>query len=955
MADIQYVGEHLLPKQIGQASIILAFVAGLLATAAYFFATRNSDKEQYTNWRNIGRAAFAAHGLGIFVVIGAIFYVMVQQYYEYEYVWAHVSEDLPFQYIFSAFWEGQEGSFLLWLFWHVVLGMVLIVGAKRWEPPVMAILSIVQVFIVSMILGLYLGFGEEAVRIGSNPLMLLRDTMDAPIFRQADYVQLIQGQGLNPLLQNYWMTIHPPTLFLGFASTTIPFAFALAGLWTGEHKKWLRPALPWALFSGAILGIGILMGAAWAYEALTFGGYWAWDPVENMSLVPWLTLVAGIHMNLVARNTGYSIRSTYVFYLLTFILILYSTFLTRSGVLGDTSVHAFTEMGLEWQLVTFIGSFLLLSIAALALRYKGIPAPKKEEHVASKEFWMFIGTLMLLFSALIITGSTSLPVYNKIRAFFQPGFQGSVITDPIPHYNKYQIWIAVFMAVLSGGAQYLRFRESNWKKNAGRYFRHIGIGLGVTALLTYLTTLWINTYTWQYTTLLFSGIFVAVTNLDYLITFLRGNLKAGGSVISHFGFGLMIVGIIASGLNQQVISSNPFVMEGLIEGSSAEDMRKNLMLFHDQPMVMDNYTVTYVGDTLDTYTRSFKVNFKRRNEAGEVVEEFNLAPNVLYEKDFKKIAAYNPSTRRYWNKDIFTTLTALPRVEMDFEYKRQKEDSLNYKAYDIPLQQPFTVMDTVVLPQQDTALQRQFTLRVKGVNRNPSHPDYHPKKGDIAIGADLLVQRSDNDSVFQAQPVVVLRDQYVYSYPVQLNEISAKVRLGDRIFERAFAEDSGLDYQTFELKKGESFRLGEQRVRFIGYDKNPQHPNYSAQDGDIAVSTILRVDKGGATYHAEPLYLIRGNRPLNLKDHIQELGLHFRFVNIDPKTETVTIKAAYSDKQMLEVPVELATDSLRSDYIVMQAIEFPGINLFWAGASFMMIGLLFSLWHRLSLRTKAAS
>jgi cytochrome c-type biogenesis protein CcmF len=128
--------------------------------------------------------------------------------------------------------------------------------------------------------------------------------MDAPIFSNADYLNLIKGTGLNPLLQNYWMTIHPPTLFLGFASTSIPFAFAMAGFMHKDHKGWLKPVLPWALFSGMILGTGILMGGAWAYEALSFGGYWAWDPVENMSLVPWLILIAGIHTNLIARNTG---------------------------------------------------------------------------------------------------------------------------------------------------------------------------------------------------------------------------------------------------------------------------------------------------------------------------------------------------------------------------------------------------------------------------------------------------------------------------------------------------------------------------------------------------------------------------------------------------------------------------------------------------------------------------
>ena len=133
--------------------------------------------------------------------------------------------------------------------------------------------------------------------------------IDAPIFSTADYLSLIEGRGLSPLLQNYWMTIHPPVLFLGFASTAIPFGFALGGLLTKDHKGWLRPALRWSLFSAFFLGTGILMGAAWAYEALGFGGYWAWDPVENAVFVPWIILVAGIHTNLVALNTGYSIRT----------------------------------------------------------------------------------------------------------------------------------------------------------------------------------------------------------------------------------------------------------------------------------------------------------------------------------------------------------------------------------------------------------------------------------------------------------------------------------------------------------------------------------------------------------------------------------------------------------------------------------------------------------------------
>src|SRR5258706_1815373 len=154
------------------------------------------------------------------------------------------------------------------------------------------------------------------------------------------------------------MLIHPPVLFMGFASTIVPFAFVIAGLWTKKFSEWTKAALPWALFSAAGLGVGIMMGARWAYESLTFGGYWAWDPVENASLVPWLVMIAGIHTLLIYNHTGYSLRSTYMFFLLSFGFSLYSTFLTRSGILGETSVHAFTDLGMNVQLYLLLYLFI---------------------------------------------------------------------------------------------------------------------------------------------------------------------------------------------------------------------------------------------------------------------------------------------------------------------------------------------------------------------------------------------------------------------------------------------------------------------------------------------------------------------------------------------------------------------------------------------------------------------
>ena len=460
MTEIQYVGEQLLPGQIGHFFIILSFCAAFFTSLAYYFAAKNEESSDFKSWRSLGRYGFIVHGISTFLVIGLIFYIMVNHMYEYRYAWEHVSDDLDLKYILSAFWEGQEGSLLLWMFWHVILGFVAIRICNKWEAPVLSVVALVQLIMGVMLLGVHVELGSYAYKFGSNPFVLLRDTMDIPLFQNAEYLSLVTGEGLNPLLQNIWNTIHPPIIFLGFASLTLPFAYAVAALWNGKHKECMNEVLKWSLFSGGILGSGILMGSAWAYVALSFGGYWAWDPVENASLVPWLMLIGGLHTNYIARATSRSVGSTYLFYIFAFVLILYSTFLTRSGVLGDTSAHAFTEMGLEWQLVGLVMSFLILGLYSYFRNRSSLPKHEKEESIYSREFWMFIGSLVLLFSTVLISGATSLPVFNSIVSYFNPDFVGRVINDPVPHYNKYQLWIGVFISFLSGFALFMRYRFS---------------------------------------------------------------------------------------------------------------------------------------------------------------------------------------------------------------------------------------------------------------------------------------------------------------------------------------------------------------------------------------------------------------------------------------------------------------------------------------------------------------
>src|SRR5450631_3972167 len=469
---MEYVGEHLMPGKLGQFFVVLAFAASCVATLAYFKTANAKSIAEKLSWRKMARAAFLLNMGSVFIVFATIFYIIHQHYFEYNFAWEHSSRNLDPKYMLSCIWEAQEGSFLLWMMWNGILGTILMFRARRWEAPVLTIISFAQFCLLTMILGVYV----FSFQIGHSPFMLVRQLFqEAPIFQRADYLSIPQmqdGQSLNALLQNYWMVIHPPVLFLGFSSTLIPFAFAVTGLWKKQYGSWTKTALPWTLFTCCILGTGIMMGAAWAYESLTFGGYWAWDPVENASLVPWLVLIAGLHTQVVYNSTGHSLRTTFLFLILGFSLILYSTFLTRSGILGDTSVHAFVGSGLDLLLILFIAVFLLPALILYFTRYSQIPHLSKEENTWSREFWMFIGALVVFLSAIFIMVSTSLPVINHYL-----GTKKTIGEDQKFWYNRIEIFIAIILGLLTACVQYLKYKNSSPRQVAKKLWPVTAIAL----------------------------------------------------------------------------------------------------------------------------------------------------------------------------------------------------------------------------------------------------------------------------------------------------------------------------------------------------------------------------------------------------------------------------------------------------------------------------------------------
>lgn len=926
--NIQYIGETLWPGILGHILIVLSFVS--IGFAAYsYYKSYNSENDQ--SWKNLGRIGFSIHSISVFGIIAILFYVMSQLMYEYAYVFEHCSDDLPMRYIFSAFWEGQEGSFLLWMFWHAVLGFIAIKTAGRWEAPVMFVVALVEMILASMLLGIHIEIGDWSYKMGSNPTLLLRDVFNAPIFQNADYLASVKGDGLNPLLQNYWMTIHPPTLFLGFASCTFPFAFAAAGFLTREYKEWLAPGIKWALFATALLGIGILMGGAWAYEALTFGGYWAWDPVENMSLVPWLIFVAGIHTHLIAKATGRAIKSTFIYYALGFVLILYSTYLTRSGVLGDTSVHSFTDMGLEIQLIVLVIFFTLMSVYLFLSRRKEIPLHVNEESIYSREFWMFVGALVLLFSGVIIAASTSLPVFNKIVQIFNSDFEGSVINDPIPHYNKFQIWIAVLISLLSGTAVFLRYKSASWSDSQRWAFLVRNLShLAAAGLLTFLMSLWIDYWHWKYTILAVCCFYTIVSNLDFLISRLKMNLKLAGSVFGHLGFGLMILGTIASGLNEKIISANPFVMKDLVKD---EDLGKVIKLIKNKRIFSEGYWINYTGDTIIGHTRYFNVDFEKEKNDGTVSEKFSVRPNVLFSNDLTKVAASNPDTKHFFAKDIFVSVQSLPASQMDVDMAKEAEDSLKYVQY--------------TLKPGDTLFTKDKYAIVEYLSYNPRHKDFKPEESDIALAVGIRFHSLDESYNELIEPAISLHENLLYQYPDQLDELNVKIKIDESSFEKYFSMEDNLNYQEFKIGRGQSFEYDGTEFKLSGFDKNLSEEDFDIQPEDIAIKAIIEAKDNQNTVILNPIYLIRNNIPSSLKDYYVERGWHIRLSQIDPVNELFTIEMAKDDRSEAALILNIAEDVPRTDFIGIEAIAFPGINLFWLGSVLMLMGFFVSFFFRL--------
>lgn len=734
---MEYIGEHLLAGIIGNFFVSIAIAFGLLSTVAYFLAEVKKDEA----WRKLGRIGFWGHSAGVLGIVITLFMMIFNQYFEYHYVWQHSSSDMPLRYIFSCFWEGQEGSFILWMFWHVVLGNILIFVAKYWENAVMTVFASVQVILASMLLGIYI----FEYKLGSNPFtVLLRDHpdfADLPIFTIADYTANLDGRGLNPLLQNYWMTIHPPTLFLGFASTLVPFAYAIAALWKREYISWVKPALPWTFFGIGILGVGILMGGAWAYEALSFGGFWAWDPVENASLVPWLTMVSAGHLMLIQRKKGTSVLSLFIFTALTFCLILYSTFLTRSGVLGDSSVHAFTDLGMSGQLLFYLVFYVILSIFLIAKHAKHFPNSNKEESIWSREFWMFIGALFLFISAFQIIFSTSFPVINKV---FGTNFAQSA--ERIEYYNKWQMPLAIIIALIVAIGQFLKYKDTK----PSELLKNLSISIGLSLIITVATAIAMSITNPFVIALLFTSALAITANLDYWIRILSGKLKLAGPSIAHVGFGMILLGALISTSQSDVISQNTSLYDVSILGEDFNN-NENILLMKDDTLMMGDYFVSYRGKRKDGIFIHYTVDYMQSNNEGKLENIFTLYPFVQLNPRMGNVA--EPYTKHYLDQDVYTHITYAELEERSNEAKTEEHS----------------------VQLGDTIFAKNSFMVLDSLNRQPNKERVGLTESDLALGAKFTVYDVETQARL-IEPMFVIRDRsFSFSVPDSIPDLGIKL------------------------------------------------------------------------------------------------------------------------------------------------------------------------------------
>lgn len=547
-----------------------------------------------------GKWAFVAGCLCVLGAMGALLTLFLTDQFQFEYVYSHAWRDLSPQYKIAAVWSGQQGSFLLWACTSAIFGFLAVWRTgpyQRW-------------FVITY-----------SVFLGCLCCILAYETPFALIQQLVAHgVQYTppDGQGLTPSLQNYWVVVHPPTIFMGFGSLTVPFAFAVSAMLSRDATGWIARVRPWALVSLSILGLGLVMGGLWAYETQGWGGFWAWDPVENVSFVPWIFVAAFVHGMIVQTTRKRWHGTNFLMGGLPFLLFVYGTFLTRSGFLNQFSNHSFAEMNRSalWILLGFmtIVSALFVFLWATIGRKLGKDSDAILQNEGfNREKAYESGVILLSGLATTIAAGMSVPFFLGLL-----GSTAKVVEEPL--YHSVVVWFFAPIMVLMASAPFLSWRAMPAKQFWQRVINVIGVTIGLLGILMMILKfsdfpvhshdlppisfpfhVFVPRFTWVMCLFALSA-FALVANIWRLAEMFPKSKTGVGGFVAHLGVATVMSGLILSrGLEQReqlyVAEGSPGTALGYT--IAYKDMTSNPE--HDRNNKVE-FTVSTLGGSQGSFT-----------------------------------------------------------------------------------------------------------------------------------------------------------------------------------------------------------------------------------------------------------------------------------------------------------------------------------------------------------------
>ena len=512
---------------LGKLALAIALVLAVYSIFANIYGTRRGAPDFIVSARH---AIWAMCAMVTIAVVN-LWIGLLRSDFSLEYVASYSSTTLPTIYKFTSLWGGQQGSLLFWTWLLTIFTSIAAFQNRRRNPDTapwaLAVMATVAIFFLGML------------NFVTRPFDLLAQVP-------------AQGTDLNPLLQNYWMAIHPPSLYTGYVSSTVPFAFGAAALITGKlDDSWIRSTRRWAIFSWFFLTLGNMFGARWAYEVLGWGGYWAWDPVENAAFMPWLVMTAYLHSVMIQERKDMLKVWNLALIGLAFALTIFGTFITRSGVIS--SVHSFTQSGLGPYFLTFLIVIALSYTALLIWRAGDLRSPAEFESYLSREAAFLFNNLVLVGIAFAVFWGTIFPVLSE-------WVRGVKITVGPPFFNRVNGPLALSLVFLMGVGPLIAWRRTSTDRLARSFAAPVmlGIATGLIAVSSGLRE-WYALVAFSLAAFVLGTIIVEFrrgvgarrhmvkeTPAKALVNLVAKNNRRYGGYIIHIGVLAAFVGIVGS-------------------------------------------------------------------------------------------------------------------------------------------------------------------------------------------------------------------------------------------------------------------------------------------------------------------------------------------------------------------------------------------------------------------------